>query len=370
MAIGGEGADELFGGYPRYAWLGRAPSSGPGTVGGAALRRADPAGKADQPRRRGERSTCGPAPARRAAPRLGDGRAAPRARRPLRAAAAGRLRADDRVLASVRTDVASSRSYSVAGALMQPRPGQLASRRRPRQGRPGRDAGLAGAAHPLPATGAGRVRRSASRPRSTSPVVASSCCGCLLSELLPHAPQRRKAAFLPPIAAWLRGPAGGDDGGPDRLAARSTRGLDPRRRRHPAARRAPPRPRRPQRPALAACWPPASGWTGFAAGAGELMRTLVLTPDFPPAPGRDPAARPPPRHQRPGPALPGRHPRRPGRGRVRPRRRDRRQAGAAAAGAAPGCRRGAERGGAGRGALLPPAGRAQRAPGDEPGGGR
>jgi asparagine synthase (glutamine-hydrolysing) len=43
VALGGEGADEIFGGYPRYRWLSRLPKDGPGVALARALRVA-PAG--------------------------------------------------------------------------------------------------------------------------------------------------------------------------------------------------------------------------------------------------------------------------------------------------------------------------------------
>jgi asparagine synthase (glutamine-hydrolysing) len=52
VAVGGEGADELFGGYPRYRWLARAESLGRGlprplaAAGARALKRALPEGRA------------------------------------------------------------------------------------------------------------------------------------------------------------------------------------------------------------------------------------------------------------------------------------------------------------------------------------
>ena len=201
VAIGGEGADELFGGYPRYAWLARA-RAGFGGAGRLAERipRAKPTSHMVRraldlavPRPLAERHLDWVTAGRR---HERNGLYGPR----LQGATRG-----DRVLASVRGDIASSRSYSVAGALMSldqvnwlpddvlvkaDRAGMLAS---------------------LELRTPYLQRELAEFAISVSPSIHLSGGGKLLlrrllSQLLPDAPQRRKAAFLPPVAAWLAGP--------------------------------------------------------------------------------------------------------------------------------------------------------------------
>ena len=85
VAVGGEGADELFGGYPRYAWLDRARDARRTRAAGAAQSRRL-AGSRPLARGRGlaTRSTCvEPMSRRRAPPRLGGASGATHARQSL-----------------------------------------------------------------------------------------------------------------------------------------------------------------------------------------------------------------------------------------------------------------------------------------------
>jgi len=199
VAIGGEGADELFGGYPRYSWLARAPAGLGGRLAGR-IPRARP----NSTRLRRALDLAVPRPlAERHLDWVTAGRRHERAGLygPRLQATASR----DRVLAAVRSDVASSRSYSVAGALMSldqvnwlpddvlvkaDRAGMLASLelRTPYLQRELAEFAISVAPSTHLAGGGKQLLRR------------------LLSQVLPDAPQRRKVAFLPPIAAWLADP--------------------------------------------------------------------------------------------------------------------------------------------------------------------
>jgi len=207
VAIGGEGADELFGGYPRYSWLGRAPQSfGQNGGVGALVRNLVPRAKSTSPRflRAFDLAVPRPIPERHL-----DWVTA--GRRHERAGLYGpRLLgalAEDRVLADLERDFEESRSYSVPGSLMRldqlywlpddvlvkaDRAGMLAS---------------------LEVRTPYLQRELAEFATSVAPSTHLAGGGkqllrLLLSDLLPNAPRRRKVAFLPPIDEWLRGPLG------------------------------------------------------------------------------------------------------------------------------------------------------------------
>jgi asparagine synthase (glutamine-hydrolysing) len=205
VAIGGEGADELFGGYPRYAWLSHAPQgAGRGANSWRAIRNriAQPTSTSSRLRRVLDL----------AVPR-------PVAERHLDWVTAGRRHqrgllygphlceplARDRVLTDLQADFEESRSHSVSGSLMRldqlnwlpddvlvkaDRAGMLAS---------------------LELRTPYLQRELAEFACSVAPAIHLSGGGksllrSLLAQLLPDAPRRHKLAFLPPVAEWLRGP--------------------------------------------------------------------------------------------------------------------------------------------------------------------
>jgi asparagine synthase (glutamine-hydrolysing) len=207
VAIGGEGADELFGGYPRYTWLGRAPQGRGGDVSdlGSALSNRLPRAKSTSrrvwraldlvvPRPIAERHLDWVTAGRRHVREILYG---PRLR--------GGVLDQGEVLATLERDFNGSRSYSVPGSLMRldqlhwlpddvlvkaDRAGMLAS---------------------LELRTPYLQRELAEFAASVAPSTHLSGGGkqllrILLSQLLPNAPRRRKAAFLPPVSDWLRGP--------------------------------------------------------------------------------------------------------------------------------------------------------------------
>jgi asparagine synthase (glutamine-hydrolysing) len=205
VAIGGEGADELFGGYPRYTWLGRAPRLQPGHGRAiAGLGRRIPRAGSSSPRALRALELAVPRPlAERHLDWVTDGR------RHVRDGLYGpRLRnahRRDDVVAGLARDLEESRCYSVAGSLMRldqlhwlpddvlvkaDRAGMLAS---------------------LELRTPYLQRELAEFATSVAPSTHLSGGGklllrLLLKQLVPGAQQRRKVAFLPPIGAWLRGP--------------------------------------------------------------------------------------------------------------------------------------------------------------------
>lgn len=208
VAIGGEGADELFGGYPRYMWLSRAPQgwSRNGHLGHAVNNRL-PRAKSTSKRIWRALELAVPRPtAERHLDWVTAGRR--HARRDLYGPRLLSLALDrEQVLATLERDFKGSRSYSVPGSLMRldqlhwlpddvlvkaDRAGMLAS---------------------LELRTPYLQRELAEFATSVAPSTHLSGGGkqllrILLSQLLPNAPRRRKAAFLPPVAEWLRGPLG------------------------------------------------------------------------------------------------------------------------------------------------------------------
>jgi asparagine synthase (glutamine-hydrolysing) len=206
VAIGGEGADELFGGYPRYTWLGRAPGGSSNGQAMLALGSHIPRPSATSSRIWRAMDLAVPRPlaerhldwvtAGRRHERLG--LYGPRLLGTLNQTA---------VIDELKHDITDSRSYSVTGSLMRldqlhwlpddvlvkaDRAGMLAS---------------------LELRTPYLQRELAEFATSVAPSTHLAGGGkqllrLLLSKLLPDAPRRRKVAFIPPIEEWLRGPLG------------------------------------------------------------------------------------------------------------------------------------------------------------------
>jgi asparagine synthase (glutamine-hydrolysing) len=205
VTIAGEGADELFGGYPRYAWLRRASRSWLGYESewlsgilpraGASSGRVRRALDLGVPRPIAERHldwvTAGRRHLRKEiyGPRLGG--------------TLDRMR----VAADLKAAYEGSRSRSVVGSLMRldqlqwlPDDVLVKSDR-------------AGMLVSLEVRTPYLQRELAEFATSVPPATHIAGGGkkllrTLLSQLLPEAPRRRKVPFLPPINAWLRGPLG------------------------------------------------------------------------------------------------------------------------------------------------------------------
>jgi asparagine synthase (glutamine-hydrolysing) len=201
VAIGGEGADELFGGYPRYAWLSRAPQ---GSGSRRALRNRIPQPTSTSSRLRRVLDLAVPRPvAERHLDWVTAGRRHQRGA--LYGPRLGEPLARNRVLTDLQADFEESRSHSVSGSLMRldqlnwlpddvlmkaDRAGMLAS---------------------LELRTPYLQRELAEFASSVAPAIHLSGGGksllrALLGQLLPDAPRRRKLAFLPPVAEWLRDP--------------------------------------------------------------------------------------------------------------------------------------------------------------------
>lgn len=208
VAIGGEGADELFGGYPRYGWLDRAPASWPWANGNGALAaasngRAWPSGS----RRWRALDLLRPRPpAARQLDWVSAGRAQERRR-----LYGPRLQPQlerTTVLADLGAELDAARCSSVAASLM--RLDQLNWLPDDVLVKADRGAMLASLELRTPYLDRGLAEFAAGvGPRVHLGGGGKRLLRLLLAELLPAAPQsRRKVAFLPPVAAWLRGPLG------------------------------------------------------------------------------------------------------------------------------------------------------------------
>ena len=206
VAIGGEGADELFGGYPRYAWLGRAPQGGSWNGHAGAISNRIPRASSTSPRIRRALDLVVPRPV---AERHLDWVTAGR-RHERHGLYGSRLLGtlnQNRVLADLERDIDQSRSYSVSGSLM--RLDQLHWLPDDVLVKADRASMLASLELRTPYL----QRELAEFATSVAPSIHLSGGGkqllrLLLSQLLPDAPRRRKVAFLPPIAVWLRGALG------------------------------------------------------------------------------------------------------------------------------------------------------------------
>jgi asparagine synthase (glutamine-hydrolysing) len=204
VAIGGEGADELFGGYPRYGWLDRAPTAWPWANGNGAPAAGNGRASLGSSRRWRALDLLRPRPpAARQLDWVSAGRAQERWR-----LYGPRLRPQlerTTVLADLSAGLDDSRCSSVAASLM--RLDQLNWLPDDVLVKADRGAMLASVELRTPYLDRGLAEFAA----GVGPGVHLSGGGkrllrLLLEDLLPAAPQRRKVAFLPPVAAWLRGP--------------------------------------------------------------------------------------------------------------------------------------------------------------------
>jgi asparagine synthase (glutamine-hydrolysing) len=206
VAIGGEGADELFGGYPRYGWLRRAPTDLP-----AILRRASPM--------LGRLPVALPTSGRA---RRGLDLAMPRPilERHLDWVSAGRRHVRDWIygdaLKAALWGGARDATASLAAPLGETNLSTVGSMMRLDQQRWLPDdvlakADRAGMLVSLEIRTPYLHRELAEFAASVAPETHVARGGKrllrrLLSDILPEAPKRRKEAFLPPTADWLRGP--------------------------------------------------------------------------------------------------------------------------------------------------------------------
>ena len=206
VAIAGEGADELFGGYPRYGWIGRSARAERWNGRAATLDRLIPPARPGSSRSRRALDLLVPRPlAERHLDWVTAGRRGARAGLygPRLAPELGR----EAVLASLREELDESRGGSVSGVLMN-----LDQRHWLPDDvlvKADRAAMLASLELRTPYL----QRELAEFAAGVSPQIHLAGGGkqllrLLLAKLLPAAPQRPKVAFLPPVAAWLRGPLG------------------------------------------------------------------------------------------------------------------------------------------------------------------
>jgi asparagine synthase (glutamine-hydrolysing) len=205
VAVGGEGADELFGGYPRYGWMGRAPSARRDPTGGR-LGRLLPRPRPAASRARRSLDLLVPRPlAERQLDWVAAGRVQARAALygPLLRSRLG----DAAVLTGLRADLAASGAASVSGALMH-----LDQRRWLPDDvlvKADRASMLASLELRTPYLQRELAEFAAGvAPRDHLAGGGKHLLRLLLAERLPGAPQRRKVAFQPPIGAWLGGPVG------------------------------------------------------------------------------------------------------------------------------------------------------------------
>ena len=281
VAIGGEGADELFGGYPRYRWLSRRvplgrPPAGERAAGGRGPRLGAREGGAPVAARRGavapvaQRPEPGldlrapPPPSRRAV------RARPwpvSTRTPSRQTLAARAHSLNGVAPATALMHADQLQWLPDDVLMKAdRAGMLVSLevRTPYLHRELAEfAGTVSLQHHLEPTGKSILRE-------------------LLGNALPERPIGRKTAFRAPASGWLRGPLAPLFEDQLRSGAVYSEGwLD-----RTAVRRMFERHRDGSGDFAFALWPVlALGRLARRVQEPRLMRVLTLTPDYPPDPG-------------------------------------------------------------------------------------
>jgi asparagine synthase (glutamine-hydrolysing) len=204
VAVGGEGADELFGGYPRYRWLRRAPETVPGWLQGRLGLPQIPVAPPTSGRTRRALDLATPRPAlERHLDWVSAGRR--NVRESIYGPAMGAGAANRDLQLGLVAAINGSANGSVTGALMQLDqrhwlPDDVLFK-----------ADRAGMLVSLEVRTPYLQRDLAEFAASVPPELHVSGGGKrllrhLLGRLEPGAPQRRKKAFLPPAAEWLRGP--------------------------------------------------------------------------------------------------------------------------------------------------------------------